>query len=286
MPTSPGPSGARGARAGATKARGARSGPAKSGAKRRSAGWVPNQHGAWAMLAVPFAVGVARGAADHTFAWVVVPLGLMWFVGYFAFFALGLWLKSGRKPRYVRAVQVYGVVTAVLGALVLVGEARLALWAPAFAPFLGVGLWAAKQRSDRTVLSGAVTVAAACLMTLVAYDACRGADGTWGPAPIVAVAVFLYAYFFGTVLYVKSLIRGRGKRGYAVASVGYHAAVTVGAVAMAVLRGPTWWLAAVFLAIMTARAWVLLGRKLTPKVIGLGEVAASTAALVVALLVG
>ncbi|MBK5250875.1 MAG: YwiC-like family protein, partial [Actinomycetales bacterium] len=29
--------------------------------RRRGPGWVPNQHGAWAMLIVPFAVGALEG---------------------------------------------------------------------------------------------------------------------------------------------------------------------------------------------------------------------------------
>jgi hypothetical protein len=51
--------------------------------------WVPNQHGAWAMLAGPLLVGVLAGGA----AWVHVPLTVLWFLGYFA---TGRWLGTGR----------------------------------------------------------------------------------------------------------------------------------------------------------------------------------------------
>ncbi|MPV88001.1 hypothetical protein GB882_04925, partial [Georgenia ruanii] len=60
--------------------------------RRRRAGWVPDQHGAWAMIAVPALVGVALSGP----AWVHVPLLGLWWVGYLAFFATGLWLRSYR----------------------------------------------------------------------------------------------------------------------------------------------------------------------------------------------
>lgn len=85
-------------------------------------------------------------------------------------------------------------------------------------------------------------------MTLVAYDACHPAgaapgvavglgglfpatsgadvvDGARGAGVLLAAALLL-AYFFGTVRYVKTMIRERGRRGYVVASVGYHALIT------------------------------------------------------------
>ena len=69
---------------------------------------MPNQHGAWAMLASPLAVGILAGGP----AWVHVPLTALWFVGYFAFFATSLWLKARRRPRYWPPVRAYGIAAA------------------------------------------------------------------------------------------------------------------------------------------------------------------------------
>ena len=46
--------------------------PARTSPSRRGATWVPNQHGAWPMLLVPFVVGAVRGAADHGLAWTLL----------------------------------------------------------------------------------------------------------------------------------------------------------------------------------------------------------------------
>ncbi|GAB2462424.1 YwiC-like family protein [Xylanimonas ulmi] len=254
----------------------------------RSGGWVPNQHGAWAMLALPFLVGVARGAADGALRPVLVPLLALWFVGYFAYFALGLWLKSRRRPRYLPAMWTYGGATAALGLTVLALDWRLIAWAPVFAPFLALGLWAAARRTERSVLAGGALVAAASIMTLVAYTAGRDGGPVWralarADAPIGLLAALAFAYLFGTVLYVKSMIRERGVRAYALASIGYHAAVTVAAVPVALARDPAWWWAVAFLAAMTARAWALSTRRASAKALGLGEVAATVALGAIAL---
>lgn len=80
------------------------------------------------MLLVPYGVGTALGVADLGFRWVSVPLFGCWFVGYFAYFAATLWLKSRRKPRYVRPLVTYGAVAGVCAVGVLILDAPLALW--------------------------------------------------------------------------------------------------------------------------------------------------------------
>ncbi|MCB7135030.1 YwiC-like family protein [Cellulosimicrobium marinum] len=254
---------------------------------RRPPGWVPNQHGAWPMLLLPFVVGTARGIQDAGFRPTTVALGALWLVGYLAYFAAGLWLKSRRRPRYRRPMLTYGAVTVALGAVVLVLDPALALWAPAFLPFLAVGLWASAQRTERSVAAGGALTVAASLMTVVAYVACRpaGAAVLDVPGVLWLVAALLLAYLFGTVLYVKTMIRERGVRSYVVGSVAFHAGVTVAAAALAVVHDPSWWWATAFLAAATARAAVLPGRALSPRVVGAGEIVATVLLLGVALVV-
>ena len=66
--------------------------------RRRSPGWVPNQHGAWAMLATPLVVGALASGPEP----LHLLLGAFWFAGYLAIFATGLWLRSRRKARSAR----------------------------------------------------------------------------------------------------------------------------------------------------------------------------------------
>ena len=241
------------------------------------------------MLLLPFAVGTARGVQDLGFRPVTVALGALWLVGYLAYAAAGLWLKSRRRARYARPFVTYSVAAAALGVVVLVLDPALALWAPAFLPFLALGLWASARRTERSVAAGAALTVAASLMTVVAYVACRppgtGVGVAGAPTPVLLVAALLLAYLFGTVLYVKTMIRERGVRAYVVASVAYHAAVTAGAAVLAVAHDPSWWWATAFLAAATVRAAVLAGRPLSPRTVGVGEIVASLVLCAVALVV-
>ncbi len=250
--------------------------------RRRSPGWVPNQHGAWAMLASPLLIGVL--AARPT--WTHMALAGFWFAGYFAFFATGLWLKSARKPRYLPPVRAYAALTTGLGLAVLALEPHLIRWAPLFAVPLGVGLWSSATRHERSLLSGLATTVGSALMTVAAYDAGAGTD--WRRAWLLAAVQA--AYFAGTVFYVKSMIRERGDAAFLRLSIGYHAAVAALALAGTAWlglagAGLSWWVVGVFVALAARAALVpRLTPAPTPKQIGLGEVAATVAVAVSSLL--
>lgn len=221
------------------------------------------------MLASPLLVGALAAGI----AWVHLPLAAFWFLGYFTFFATSLWLKSGRRSRYVSPVRLYAAAAAALGLATVLLQPSLLRWAPLFVPPLAVGLWAAAHRRERELLSGVTTVIGSALMTVVAYDA--GGDADFRRAWLLALVQFLY--FGGTVFYVKSAIRERRNRGFLTLSVGAHAAAAVG------LWFVSPWLALVFAA-LTLRAAVVPRLGLTPKGLGIGEILATLVVAVVSLL--
>lgn len=227
---------------------------------RRGPGWVPNQHGAWAMLATPLLVGILAAGPR----WVHLPLTLFWFTGYFAFFATGLWLKSRRRRRYLPPVRAYGLATLVLGAVTAALDPALSALAPLFVVPLGVGLAASAARHDRALVSGLTTSLGSCLMTLVAYAAGGGTDTTraW------LLTAVLFAYFGGTVVYVKTMIRERDSVAHYLLSVGWHA------VAVVVLAPVGTALAAVFV-VLTIRAAMAAAFALSPKAVGIAEAVAT-----------
>jgi hypothetical protein len=222
------------------------------------------------MLAMPLAVGVLAAGP----AWVDLPLTAFWFAGYLAFNATGLWLKSGRQRRYLPPVRAYAVLAAALGAVTLAMDPGLVRWVPLFVVPLVVGLVASARRDDRSLWSGIATSAGSSLMVLVAYDAGGGTDWAraWTLTGVVA------AYLVGTVLYVKSMIRERDDERFQWLSALAHAGATVAMVWVSP------WLVVVFAA-LTIRAAVLPAYRLSPKVVGLGEIVASVVVSVTALLV-
>ena len=221
------------------------------------------------MLVTPLLVGVLAAGPSA----VHLPLALFWFAAYLAFFATGLWLRSRRRARYRPPVLAYTAVAAALGALVLVLDPGLVRWVPLLVVPLAVGLYASVRREDRSLWSGLATSVGSSLMTVVAYDAGGGTD----PVRAWVLTGVLAAYFAGTVLYVKTMIRERGSARYRRWSVAYHAAATV---AMAWV---SWPLVVVF-AGLTLRAALVPRHRLAPVAVGVGEVVATVAVASTALL--
>ena len=235
--------------------------------------------------------------------WQHGPLLAVWLVGFCAYNATGLWLKARRRPRWLPPVRAYGAATVLLGVALVVGAPSLLSWGVAYAPLLAASLAYSARRDERSLANDLLTVAAAGLMAVVAagvpvaVDA-GGTGGSWVWLPGAAdgsawaLAAVFVAYFAGTVLYVKTMIRERGNRRMLRASVLFHAALPLallGTSALApglgaLLPVPT---LAVLLALLAVRAVVVPLRWPTasPKALGIGEIVA-TLALVAVLLAG
>lgn len=248
------------------------------------------------MLVIPLLLGVVASGPT----WVHLPLAVVWVLGYFAFYAVGLWLKSRLKKKYFPPVRAYVIALIVPAVAVLLLQPALVVWSLPFAPLIAISLWCSYQRRDRSLLNDGVTVLAACLMLPVAYSAglphtplpdvagWLGQPGPVGWPAVWAATGLVLAYFLGTVLYVKSLIRRRGDRRFLAASVGYHALVTVIMLVVAAATrgadaGPWWWAAAIVFALLTVRAWWVPRTAAKPLQFGLGEFAASVVVGLVAL---
>lgn len=275
----------------------------KGRSRRRRAGWLPDQHGAWAMVIVPFWCG----AFWSTIRPVTLVLFAFWFVGYLCFFAATLWLRSSRKERYWPPVRAYGITALVLGLITLLLEPTLLEWAVFFMPLIALAAWQAWVKRERSLLSRTVTVLASGLMCPVAYDlgshfSRSGLPASWlqhsateaallpsaDPAHavltgwpwILSVAFWLTAYFWATVPYVKTLVRERGSRGYLVFSAGAHALFTAGAF-VAAAHGWIGWAVPVVWVLLLVRALALplvsarRGTRIPVRYVGAGELVAT-----------
>lgn len=239
-----------------------------------SRSWIPNQHGAWAMLITPVVVGALAGGPT---AWHLLLL-LTWLAAYCLNFFLQQTLKRRRWGKHDRQVITYGSLTAALGL-------PLAWHAPELLPLLAIALPAfalnvffVVRRNERAWLNDVVGI---LLAGVVGYGAVL-----LGSRPLteaterhaVLALVVVSAYFIGTVLYVKTLIRERGSALWLRLSHGYHALFAV-----ALLATGQWALALIATALL-ARAWYVPTQGWTPKRVGLGEIASTTAVAVGALL--
>lgn len=247
------------------------------------------------MLALPVLVGwILRVRDGAPPAPVLIPITACWIIGYLAFNAAVTWLKSPprRRPAARTPLLVYSSLSAACGlaALAMAGPGLLP-WVIPFTPLVLAALALAATRRERSLASGALTVAAASLMVLVARFITVDEFSLGLETPAAASALvhtgLVFGYLFGTVFHVKSMIRERGSSGWVAASVGWHGAVTVvtGIAAVFGALSPAW---CVLFALTTVRAWILptiaARRPVRPLVIGLVEIGLTTAfALVTAL---
>lgn len=235
--------------------------------------YLPPQHGAWAMLLLPWLTGTIIAG----FRWLDIPLLVAWLTGYLLSYYALLAVKTRRPSRVRTQLWVYATPTVVLGGLVLALRPAVLWYAPAYAVLLAVNVAYAARRDDRALLNDLASVLQSCLMVFV----CATVAGV--PAGDVAIAfAALTVYFTGVVLHVKALIRERGNPRYRWASIAYHLLAFVASIWFGI--GSTVALAIVF-GLLALRAWLLAGRTLRPGTLGIVEIVASLA-LLAALAVG
>jgi hypothetical protein len=236
------------------------------------------------MLVLPVVVGAVSAGLVPGHALLLAA----WLSGYLAYFAAGLWFRSRRRARYWPPVRAYTLVALVLGLALVATRPTLLSWGLAFGPLLAVSLHASWLRMDRSMLNDTVTVVAACLMPVVAAGVAGAGPHGWpGAADGRAwwLSTVLLAYFYGTVLYVKSMIRDRDDPRRYAQSVAYHVGLAVLGLAFswAVGTGLT-----VLLVVLALRAWLVPRRwpRATPRAIGVGEIVACVALAAVLLVPG
>lgn len=242
-------------------------------------GWLPNYHGAWAMISVPVLLGIIDGG----FHWLHWLLLAFWWFGYFTFFAVSAWLHARFKPKFVPAVMTYSTLCALSLVALLFFAPFVLPWLIPLAPLCAISAWVTYQRQERSLLNNFITVIVACWMLPVAYvigvdnappssDLQNDWQGVW--QSVCWTTLFVFGYFAGTVFYVKTNLRERKSNRYLLASIAFHSLFAV--LAFALMRDNT-------ISVWHAGLWVLLtgrsvfvplyGRQktLSPKTIGIGE---------------
>lgn len=184
---------------------------------------IPGQHGAWAFLLVPLAIGLIL--AGPTTAGVLFSVS--WVLVYPASYYLGRavvvrwrrgsWTRLARRE--LRDALPWVVLTALPGLALVILRPWVAVIAVALSlPWIG-SLWLTRTGHERSLVNDLILVAQASvavpLLWAVTID-------SWPPVPAWQAAGICLVFFTGSVLHVKSLIRGAGERRWAIASRVYH----------------------------------------------------------------
>ncbi len=183
--------------------------------------WVPHQHGAWAMLALPIFVGIAASR----FVPGQLLLGAAAVAVYLASATLQAWLRSRRRPSYVPSIITYVAAATVLGILLVLLEPRLILAAIVAAPAGAMTLAASRPGRPRELALSLAHVAQASVLAPAAM-LLGGETRMWA---LGMATVIVAAEMAGSVLAVRSVIRERDNVAFAARSVAYHVVITLAA---------------------------------------------------------
>lgn len=222
-------------------------------------GWVTDQHGSWPMGFVPLAVGLVVASQDNRLEPAHVLLVVAWTAGFFFFAVVEKYLKFRLKKRYRPATITYAVLVTVFSVILAIVKPHLLWWAIPFVPLVLVSFERAWAKRERELISRVVAILTAVLILAVADN--LGTGHPFFESGAVSNKAWLFtalvgAYFIGTVPLVKTLIRERGKQNWIIASVSYHAIVTVFMACLAAQSFTTWPHVIVW-ALATARAWFM-----------------------------
>lgn len=224
---------------------------------------VPKEHGAWAMLLIPFAIGTA--IQEQT--WLQVPLFFGWFFLYLASNPLMMMARNpGHAAQYRKFVIIYGFVAAAFLILPITRYPALLWLGVVLLIILPINLYYARMNRERELFNDFTAVAGLCLGAVISGYA--GAGG-WSE-DLFPAWLFCVLFFMGSVFFVKTMIRERGNRSFRKLSWGYHVAV----IFLILFVTESWVLTVAYLPSL-ARAILYTPKVINPMKIGILETANS-----------
>ncbi len=220
--------------------------------------FMPKQHGAWAMLFVPFFIGMSQGGAS----WWHLPLIAGWIAVYLATYPLLLMFKGKKVAFYRGWFLKYAGVAAVILLPVVYMHPNLFLLAGFMLPFFLVNIYFSRRNQERSFFNDAAAISSMSVGAIASYYIGSGLLFTWEALLGWGLSVL---FFLGSTFFVKSLIRERKNPAYRWKSWGYH----LGIILAALLFEPLIALAYGFSAV---RAVMYYGKNKTPIQIGVMEI--------------
>lgn len=218
--------------------------------------YIPNQHGAWAMLILPFLFGLA--ASQRQF--IHIPLFVCWFFIYLFSFPVLQWIKTGNSKRYRKPVVVYGAILLPLLVSLVWVKPVLIWYGVLLLFFFMANMYYAKIKNERALLNDITAIVLFCSFIYPVVHIGEGGD--WKTS--TELFLLLVSYFIGTALYVKTIIRERKNTRYYYASIIYHLIIVLFATWIKVS------LAAPFLILLLRAIW-LPKFELKAKQVGMAE---------------
>lgn len=175
---------------------------------------LPKQHGAWAMLLIPFLLGVVKGGA----VFAHIPLFLGWLSLYLFTYPILMISKKKKVLFYRKWAIIYGL-SAILSLIYpLFVEWRLVYFGMVMLPFFMINIYFARRNKERAFINDLTAIITFGIGGAASYFLASGMLDRTG----WLLFVYTFLFFLGSTFYVKSMIREKNNPLFKKYSWVYH----------------------------------------------------------------
>ncbi|WP_160724675.1 YwiC-like family protein [Bacillus sp. USDA818B3_A] len=221
--------------------------------------FLPKQHGAWAMLIIPFWLGVIDGG----FIWQDIPFFIGWILLYLATYPMLLLFKKKKISFYTKWTIIYIVPALLLMLFPLIHRPSIVFFGFMMLPFFAINAYFTSKNKDRAFMNDLSAVFAFSIAGLASSYL---GQGTLTLHTLIFPFLTSILFFIGCTFYVKTMIREKKNTIFKWISWTYHFLV----VAVWFICG--FWIVAVAYIPSLLRAYFFYGKKLSPLQIGIYEI--------------
>lgn len=220
--------------------------------------FLPKQHGAWAMLIIPFWLGAFVSGV----IWQHIPFFAGWILLYLATYPLLLLFKKKKVDYYRKWMFIYLLPSIMLLLVPLIHQPAIILFGAAMVPCFLINMYFSSINKDRAIWNDFSAIIAFCIAGLASSFL---SSGEIGMQAIIA-SISSCAFFIGSTFYVKTMIREKKNASFKWISWGYHLFVLI------VCFVTNYWLIALAFLPSLIRAVIFYGKKIAVMKLGIYEI--------------
>lgn len=223
--------------------------------------FLPKQHGAWAMLIIPFWLGVVTTG----FMWQHIPFFLGWLFLYLATYPMLLLFKKKRKPEYKKWTIIYIIPAIILLMIPLFTRPSIIIFGAAMLPFFLINAYFSRINKERALINDFSAIFVFCLAGLASSYLVKGQI----LHDEILAFIASYVFFIGSTFYVKTMIREKKNLFFKKLSWIFHILVIIAWMALG------YWVIAIAFLSSLYRAIFFYGKPYSVMKIGVLEIANS-----------
>ncbi|GHH98496.1 YwiC-like family protein [Neobacillus kokaensis] len=221
--------------------------------------FLPKQHGAWAMVIIPFWLGVISSG----FVWQHVPFFFGWLLLYLATYPMLLIFKKKKVSYYIKWTIIYLVPAWLLLLFPLFERPPIIYFGLLMIPFFVINAYYTSINRDRAFMND---ISAICAFSIA------GLASSYFSAGMISTETLIYSFlssilfFIGCTFYVKTMIREKKNSRFKWVSWVYHTLLVLSWMVLGL------WIVVFAYIPSLVRAIMFYGKKLSPKQIGIYEI--------------